>query len=130
MRGRKPKPTETKYCLNCGKQLTRRKSPCGWVESHVMFSKRKYCNNHCQREHQCKAVKASASRMRAHSMAFNKCMRCGKIGRMDVHHKDENPLNNNPSNLETLCRSCHLLVHRHKSETRSSRRSRTESLKR
>lgn len=28
-----------------------------------------------------------------------------------VHHRDGNPINNDPSNLITLCHSCHKLVH-------------------
>jgi predicted nucleic acid-binding Zn ribbon protein len=31
-----------------------------------------------------------------------------------VHHRDENPLNNAPENLITLCHRCHKLVHRGK----------------
>jgi hypothetical protein len=38
------------------------------------------------------------------------CVRCGKVdepSRMCVHHKDENRANNDPSNLELVCKSCH-----------------------
>jgi hypothetical protein len=37
------------------------------------------------------------------------CQRCGKPAR-DRHHKDANPGNNDPSNVEILCRSCHMAV--------------------
>lgn len=30
---------------------------------------------------------------------------------LDVHHKDGNHSNNDPSNLETLCANCHRLEH-------------------
>ena len=39
------------------------------------------------------------------------CERCGKTGKLHVHHKDENPENNVKSNLETLCASCHKVSH-------------------
>ena len=43
------------------------------------------------------------------------CERCGSVSpntrRLDVHHKDRDKMNNNPSNLETLCRSYHLKEH-------------------
>ena len=39
------------------------------------------------------------------------CERCLVLGLAvqvdEVHHKDENPKNNEPDNLESLCRSCH-----------------------
>lgn len=38
------------------------------------------------------------------------CERCGEPGEL-VHHKDENPANNAPDNLERLCRGCHARHH-------------------
>jgi len=38
------------------------------------------------------------------------CQRCGKPGK-HRHHRDRNPLNNTPSNIEILCFSCHQLEH-------------------
>ena len=35
------------------------------------------------------------------------CERCGKNEKLLIHHKDRNRLNQTPSNLETLCFSCH-----------------------
>ena len=39
-----------------------------------------------------------------------KCMVCGKLGKekLSVHHIDYNKHNNNPNNLISLCRSCHI----------------------
>lgn len=37
----------------------------------------------------------------------SKCERCGSTKNLMVHHKDGNRKNNDPSNLETLCWSCH-----------------------
>jgi len=36
-----------------------------------------------------------------------KCEECEEIGRLYVHHKDENHQNNAPENLQHLCPSCH-----------------------
>jgi hypothetical protein len=41
----------------------------------------------------------------------DKCNRCEKNAQIR-HHIDENPLNNVESNIEFLCRSCHLKHHR------------------
>lgn len=35
------------------------------------------------------------------------CVRCGRPA-TDRHHKDADPLNNEPSNVEVLCRRCHM----------------------
>jgi hypothetical protein len=37
------------------------------------------------------------------------CDRCGKPGR-DRHHRDGNTLNNEPENIECLCRRCHMEI--------------------
>jgi len=51
--------------------------------------------------------KVRAAKLRHHPL----CEECERQGRTieaaEVHHKDENPMNNEPSNLESLCRSCH-----------------------
>lgn len=43
------------------------------------------------------------------------CEECKKKERIKpavlVHHKDENPKNNKPENLMSLCRSCHDEIH-------------------
>jgi len=38
----------------------------------------------------------------------------GRIKNLSVHHKDKNHYNFRPSNLATLCHSCHIKVHRNK----------------
>jgi ribosomal protein S27AE len=49
------------------------------------------------------------------------CKHCGLsvklIEKLLVHHIDRNPLNNNPSNLITLCENCHNLAHSFKKPT-------------
>jgi 5-methylcytosine-specific restriction protein A len=48
--------------------------------------------------------------------AFPLCERCEKTGRIVVavlvHHKDRNPRNNDPVNLESLCEKCHQEEHK------------------
>lgn len=39
------------------------------------------------------------------------CAECGSIEFLEVHHKDSNPFNNNPDNLEFLCKKCHAQKH-------------------
>ena len=40
-----------------------------------------------------------------------KCQKCGIKKNIVVHHKDFNKKNNHISNLEVLCRSCHMKIH-------------------
>jgi hypothetical protein len=35
------------------------------------------------------------------------CVKCGKVVKLHVHHKDRDRTNNDMSNLETLCLWCH-----------------------
>ena len=42
-----------------------------------------------------------------------RCQQCGKAGRLEVHHVDHDPTNDDPANLVTWCRSpCHMDHHR------------------
>ena len=45
-----------------------------------------------------------------------KCTRCGRYGRLEVHHIKELQFGgtNDMSNLQTLCRDCHLEHHQKK----------------
>ena len=40
------------------------------------------------------------------------CQRCGRHAFLEAHHRDGNPANNDPGNLVTFCRKCHIEAHR------------------
>ena len=40
-----------------------------------------------------------------------RCQRCGRYGRLEVHHRDGDPGHNDPGNLTTYCRPCHIEAH-------------------
>ena len=49
-------------------------------------------------------------RMRAsHWYKIKECEICGRKA-IDRHHRDDNQLNNNPDNIQALCRRCHMQV--------------------
>jgi len=51
-------------------------------------------------------------RRKSTEMVGPECELCGMAHhKLHVHHKDENPENNMPLNLQTLCVSCHRLSH-------------------
>lgn len=40
------------------------------------------------------------------------CLRCAERDRLQVHHRNRDPRDNRPENLQTLCRYCHIKAHR------------------
>jgi hypothetical protein len=112
--GRKPSiPLPIKDCEYCGKRLVRRISPCGWPESYIMLARRRYCNNRCRADAEMSIpAKRSAHGARARRYVKGECEVCGKKARLDVHHKDGNWQNDSEGNLVTVCRSCHMKIHK------------------
>jgi hypothetical protein len=56
------------------------------------------------------AATKKAGRLRARNLyKLGPCEHCGKPA-TDRHHKDDNPLNNHPDNVEILCRRCHMIA--------------------
>lgn len=49
-----------------------------------------------------------------HQHKKSRCENCGSTKNLMVHHKDGNRKNNKPSNLKTLCWSCHEKLTRRK----------------
>ncbi len=67
---------------------------------------RKY--HHCGRRND-KILKENTCKYNKYNKGY--CEICGKKDDLQVHHIDEDRNNNYPSNLITLCNSCHLRVH-------------------
>jgi Homing endonuclease associated repeat len=82
----------------------------------------KTCGRACSGELRSRSLTAGdsaslqAARGRAARVApMRQCDRCGAPpGKRahDRHHRDRNPYNNDPSNVEVLCRGCHVEEHR------------------
>src|SRR5579864_1017884 len=111
------KSTTERYCVECGKQLERKRLPNGDLEYLFHFTRRKFCNQSCMaanfdRRHSPVVGWSTAHYHARKSVPKGPCVRCGKPNARDVHHEDENFLNNSPENLERICRSCHNREHR------------------
>ena len=111
------KPTPLRFCQHCGSKLERKRLPNGDLEYLIHFNRRKFCDLGC-------SAKASSERPKTSDPSWSTahyharklcppgpCAKCGSTGPTDVHHKDEDWQNNSPTNLERLCRSCHMQGH-------------------
>ena len=108
-----PKPHPMKRCEHCHAVMARQRFN-GRLEDNRMFLRRHYCNRACMAAAMTKPVVTSISHSRVKANRDHRgtaCSQCGSGSRLAVHHKDENPLNNAPSNLETLCATCHMQKH-------------------
>ncbi len=100
-----------KHCLHCGNLLTRKRY-AGVLEKASQFLARMYCNLTCMAQARMLANPTLAAvRTRNRKVVKTSlqpaCRDCQATTDLCLHHDDENPQNNAPSNLITLCRSCH-----------------------
>ena len=103
-------------CRHCRTPLERKRFN-GRLEDAGAFKRRKFCGRGCMAlwmEGQIKVPSTRNSRRQSHKRARAACQGCQrsrKVTRLYVHHRDENPMNNDPRNLMTLCGSCHRRSH-------------------
>ena len=55
-------------------------------------------------------------------MPATQCSTCGDTESLHRHHRDGNPINNSPENIQILCRRCHVAEHKGKSNYPKHRR--------
>lgn len=110
-----------KRCEYCNAAMIRKRYN-GRLEDNAVFRRRRFCDHHCaaafQQKHKPSLPHAlkdspteSAYHKRAEKHKKESCERCGITTNLAVHHCDLDPTNNNPSNLMTLCGSCHTKWH-------------------
>lgn len=103
-----PKPDPVKFCEFCGEQLHRKRFN-GRLEDYGVFLRRRNCNMTCGNSK--KEVGKSAHHWRARKYMKDACEKCRATEDLHVHHDDGDYRNDDPSNLVTLCSSCHLRLH-------------------
>jgi len=102
-----------KYCVHCG-NLLRRKRYNDTLESMNVFQKRKFCDLLCfakgirKKEIQSKSY---LKRKEVRNSIKKACETCGTNQKLQIHHINRDRSNNKPSNLKTLCSSCHMKHH-------------------
>lgn len=106
------KTSEEKICPVCGKHFKRRRFGKR-LEDPTRFQNRIYCSKSCsahRRLNETNKERSSYHRL-ARKHLKECCEFCGSTEHLDVHHLDKNIKNNLPSNLVTLCHSCHMKLH-------------------
>lgn len=110
--GRQAKIDPEKACAHCG-VVIRRNRIRGRLEDRGVFLRRQYCNRACMaaamQKDRCSST--SHSRSKAARQALPSCETCGSVVSLHVHHKNRDHFDNSPSNLMTLCASCHRKSH-------------------
>lgn len=112
MRGRSDiKPTQAKDCAECGSSFQRRRLTSGRLEDFAVYGRRLYCSLSCANSQTKGGDSRSASHVQARKHLRSSCECCGSTQKLHAHHCDENWANNDPTNLQTLCESCHRSWH-------------------
>ena len=102
-----------KNCAQCGALMQRKRFNSG-LEDRGRFKQRKYCDQKCMAaamEGRMKIPSRQNSRRQSLKMRKDRCENCGVTSRLHAHHRDSNPMNNDLSNIQTLCASCHMHTH-------------------
>lgn len=111
--GRPMLPDEPKQCAHCSQALNRKRFSTGALEDRGAFRRRRFCDLTCMG-----AAKTSTTptlgALRSRSQKIEKaprCETCRSTNRLNLHHIDGNPANNDASNTMTLCAGCHTKWH-------------------
>lgn len=98
-----------KFCKACGAELKRKRFASGRLEDRNVFLRREHCSQSCANTRS--EVTKGTHHWRARKHCASSCTDCGTAEDLHVHHLDRDHSNNDPSNLVTLCSSCHLKRH-------------------
>lgn len=108
--GRTIYTTITKECPVCGKAFQtkeghkKEKRTCSYACSNTYFRSGTDHPNY----------KDGSRKKYRNLVTYTQCERCGYKDHpeiLQVHHKDHNHSNNDPSNLEVVCPNCHCIEH-------------------
>ena len=111
----RPSGPAQKYCSTCGKQRKKennRINSYNWRVREGLIEKPGVGSGGNQENENNPARKNGKSTIwQAKRFRKDCCELCGSTRNIDLHHKNKNRRDWNPSNLQTLCRSCHASAH-------------------
>jgi len=105
------KETVPKQCETCGTFFHRKILNSGRMEDLTAFEKRRFCSLSCANSQTKGGSSRSAMNVQARKHLGLRCEFCGTSQSLVIHHVDEDWTNNQTSNLQTLCDSCHKSWH-------------------
>src|ERR1700733_12628909 len=103
---------DKKNCLHCDALMLRPRWKNGKLDA--TFKGRKFCSLNCYGafvESLGLAKHKSGRKNAQRRVKMNECNRCHATARLQRHHIDRNPKNNDLSNIEVLCQICHKQEH-------------------
>lgn len=102
----KAKDVAGKHCEVCN-ILMHRKRFKSRIEDYGCFKRRRFCSLRCANSRLKGGTSDTQYRKRARQNVGMLCESCGSNQKLHVHHVDCDPSNNEQSNHQTLCESCH-----------------------
>ena len=108
---RPAKQAPDKRCMICGTRFGRKRFTDGRLEDLTAFMKRGFCSLSCANSRSKGGLSRKAFHYHARKSRLGACECCGANKRLQVHHLDENWMNNESANLQTLCIFCHHFWH-------------------
>ncbi len=101
-------PDPEKHCETCGTAFVR-KMTGGRLEDRSVFLRRRFCSLSCANTRG--ELTKGSHHWRARRHRLTACEACGERRALHVHHCDQDETNNEPANLQTLCKWCHNFWH-------------------
>lgn len=109
-----PMPLKTlpdKSCKKCGKSFNRRVMPNGRKQDVKLYLKQEFCSLSCANTRETMTLTVHGYSFRARKHLKNCCEACGYTKALHAHHIDQDKANNEPENIQTLCKHCHNFWH-------------------
>lgn len=97
-----------KFCECCGSVMHRKRFG-ERLEDLSVFKKRRFCSLTCANTRTDLTKHGYSWRARKHLK--KKCEACGYAKVLQAHHIDQDKANNEPENIQTLCKHCHDFWH-------------------
>ena len=102
-----------KKCAACGATFNRKRFPSG-LQDIGCYRRQRFCSLKCSARASMRETVSLAGLRKRSEVAIPLgpcCESCGSTEQRQRHHLDQNPRNNSPENLQTLCASCHAKWH-------------------
>ena len=98
----------SKPCEACGILMSRKRYGAQ-LEDMGVWNRRRFCSLSCANTR--KTLTKHGYSWRARKHLKKECEACGERRQLNAHHVDQDNRNNQPENIQTLCKWCHNFFH-------------------